>query len=750
MNPTRNASTVRKETGFFSTYQKLIFTGILCSSLFLISGKGPGEDEPTSKKKQKVFTVTTQEISTKPISPLLYGNFIELGYGVQVEPMWGEMFFNRSFEKFPRYHDINKHWFDLFYDEKDISKGYERDWSKFDWYHSGYEHNAWFAAPGNPGKASVIDDTSTFFIRTTPQRQIELLLEVGGSGNGKQFLKVVNRESTQWGAVAQEGKLLRKGETYRFRGMMKSEKGTMDAEVRLYPQGKWDKPIATFPLKNLGNAFAEQTFSFKNTGYDGYATFSLWTPPQTTVSIDDFSLMPVSNYYGWRKEVVETFKKLKPGAVRFPGGCFASFYDWRDGIGSYSERKPVDSYFWGGQNANDVGTAEFAMLCKASGAEMQMCVNVYHPSKRKFDIDFPDGQGPHGYNFPQFMSLTEGAKSAAEWVAYCNLPVGKHPMADLRAKHGYPEPFGVKFWELDNEVHRWFEAEDYALAAVTYAKAMKAIDPTIQIGLSSYGGRPGKPDYHELTDKMLEIAGPYVDFLADRGDADTLSARILGRVRTYNKANNTKIQYCDTEWLAYNTEEKRDSYNMAQSKNGVTKSYTFSKWLYGLNLLRNFMAFQRLGEDMLFVNFNNLANTHSQSAIETPKEGAYLTASGRAMELLANSPAAWVLKMDNYTPKMQDEYQVQAAWDQSRKKLVLYICNRTAEVQESTFDLSGLKKAFSKSGITQLNATGPVVMNTLSQPNAIKRTVKNAKASLTNGQYTVQAPAYSFTEIVLE
>ena len=50
------------------------------------------------------------------------------------------------------------------------------------------------------------------------------------------------------------------------------------------------------------------------------------------------------------------------------------------------------------------------------------------------------------------MSTFEGAKSAAEWVAYCNLPEGTHPMADLRAKHGYTEPFGVKYWELDNEL----------------------------------------------------------------------------------------------------------------------------------------------------------------------------------------------------------------------------------------------------------------------------------------------------------
>ncbi len=696
------------------------------------------------------FNVTAEPISTEPISPLLYGNFIELGYGLQVEAMWSEMFFNRSFEPFKPYKTINKLWYDLYYDEKDLSKGYEKDWSKFDWYHSGYQHNAWFAAPGEGNNPSFIEDSSTFFITTTPLRKVVLTPEKGGSGHGRQCLKVTNNETTEWGAVAQEGKLFRKGESYTFRGMIKATK-TLNAEVRFYPQGKWDKPIATLPLTNIDTAYAEHTFTYTNNNYDSYVTFSLWIPAQSAVWIDDFSLLPASNYHGWRKDVVDVFKQLQPKVVRFPGGCFASFYDWKDGIGSHSKRVPSDSYFWGGQNYNDVGTAEFAMLCKAAGAQMSMCVNVYHPSKRKFEIDFPDWQVAHGYDFPKFMSLNEGAQRAAQWVAYCNLPAGKDSMANLRASHGYKEPFGVKFWELDNEVPRWFEAADYAWATVVYSKAMKAVDPTIQIGMSSYGERTGKIPFHQNIDSMLEIAGPYIDFLADRGDADSVSRYMLAKVRAYNKKHGTHIKYCDTEWLAYNTENKRDAYNMQSRKEGeVTKSYAFSKWLYGINLLKNFMSFQQLGDDMMFVNFNNLANTHSQSAMETPKEGAYLTASGKALQLLSNSPAAWVLKIDNYHPSQKDEYQAEAAWNMDKNKLVLYVCNRTNAAKQSAFDVSDLSKKFTNITVHQLHADSPVAMNTLQHPDAIRSTISKGKAVIKNGVYTVSSPAYSFTEIILE
>jgi hypothetical protein len=302
--------------------------------------------EQVSAGKQ-VFRVTKREIACSPVSSLLYGNFIELGYGIQVESMWSGMFFNRSIENFMPYRMINKLWYDLVYDEKDPSKGYEKDWSKFDWYHSGYEHNSWYAAPGMAPKPSLIDDSSTFIVTTTPFRNVILAAVKGGSGHGGQCLRVTNNEDQQWAAVAQDGKLFRKGETYDFRGMMRSLSGAKEAEVRIYPQGKWDKTIVTLPVKNITDSFSVHTFSYRNDDFDGYVTFSLWIPSKSSILIDDFSMKPVTNYFGWRKDAVDVFKQLSPKVVRFPGGCFASFYDWKEGIGPYSQRIPRDSYFWG-------------------------------------------------------------------------------------------------------------------------------------------------------------------------------------------------------------------------------------------------------------------------------------------------------------------------------------------------------------------------------------------------------------------
>ena len=85
----------------------------------------------TSQRDKNPFIVTTEEYSQNPLSPILYGNFIELGYGLQVEAMYGEMLFNRSFEHFLPYRDINKSWYDLYYDDTDRSEESCRSGSVF-------------------------------------------------------------------------------------------------------------------------------------------------------------------------------------------------------------------------------------------------------------------------------------------------------------------------------------------------------------------------------------------------------------------------------------------------------------------------------------------------------------------------------------------------------------------------------------------------------------------------------------------
>ena len=692
------------------------------------------------------FILTNTVINEKPASELLYGNFIELGYGLQVEAMWGEMFFNRSFEKFSPYSGVNIAWFDLWKDPKDHSMGYETDWRKFDWYHSGYEHNSWFAAPGFEGEFHI-DDKSTFIINESPESGAAIQLMPGGM-HGETFLRIENNGKHIKSGLGQMGKYFMEGKSYKFSGYFKNVKNAGNAVVEFYPEGDWENPLLTFALDEIGDDFTFKEFDFVS-NYTGRATFTLWTNSGSVMDVDAFSLMPKDTVGGWRREVIEEAKKLNATVIRWPGGCFASFYDWHNGVGPQNSRIPEPSYFWGGFNYNDVGTLELDALTRSIGAESMVCVNMYHPKKSNYI---------HGHDFSQFTDIEKGAKEAADWVAYCNAPV-THPMGKLRAEHGRPEPLGIRFWELDNETMRWFSLLEYAEAVKTYSIAMKAVDPTIRIGMVSYAWEvegiftknARKLDnevYTEMMKQALEIAGPYIDFFADRDrtiDDGNLILK-LGLLKDYNDKHGSDIRYCNTEWLAYSTVS--DDFNRSLNEVRFTPSYLFSKWEYAMNIFRSHMMWQRAGGDIIFVNFNNFANTHSQCVIDTPKDTAFLTAAGKALSFMAQNPPAWLLRFENHIPRRMDDFQVQAGWDIHRKSLVLYVFNHTEEAKTLEFDISCLGKKFCSAEISTIYADHLHVMNSVTDPHGILEEKAGLNSGIT-GSLELGIRKHSFTRIVL-
>jgi len=708
----------------------------------------PPAGKPVSPLPASHFKVTAESLVSKPVSPLLASHFVELGYGFQVEPMMAGMLFNRSFEPYMPYRDNSLTWFGLWRDENDHSKGYQTDWREMSWYHSGYEHNSWFAAPGGEGPFSI-DRKSTFFLLRSPVRnvRIELLRGPGEVRHGLQSVRLINDDPAEWGALAQEGKYLRKGETYNFRGLLRTDGRPVDAEIRFYPRGQWRNPIAVSKLANIGASFSLKTATFRNDTFEGYATFSLWIPPGASVVADDFSLLPASNFHNWREDVVRTIETLKPKLFRFPGGCFASFYDWRNGIGPHAQRPPAASYFWGGMNYNELGTDEFGAMSKRAGAEMMFAVNLYHPRKKDYLLTVPNRppeNSTHSFDMSKFTDLDKGAKEAADWVAYCNLPAGAHPMADLRAKNGNAQPWGVKYWELDNETYRWFTADEYAKAAVIYARAMKSVDPAIKIGIVTYGR------FRPQVAALLDAAGREIDFLADRTDSEEGLDTILKIMRDYNARSGRRLFYANTEWLPRETIERQRADNAIIGIGRAELWDRMSRWRTGMVVLSNMMSWQRRGGDVAWVNFNNLSNTHAQSAIETPKEGAFPTACGVAMAAIAASPAAWPLRIEGHENQVADEFQVQAAWDLARKRLVLYVFNRTAARREALFDLSELRREFGRETISTTTADGPQARNTLEQPGAVRRQTHPVSSIKVRDEYRAAANPWSFVEIVLE
>ena len=131
----------------------------------------------------------------------------------------------------------------------------------------------------------------------------------------------------------------------------------------------------------------------------------------------------IPNIRGFRDDVVGALKDMKIPVLRWPGGCFADTYHWKDGIGPREERPSIINVHWGGVTEyNSFGTHEFLDFCELIGAEPYININV--------------GSGT--------------VQEASEWVEYVNSS-NKSPMTDLRKKNGRQEPWNVKYWGIGNE-----------------------------------------------------------------------------------------------------------------------------------------------------------------------------------------------------------------------------------------------------------------------------------------------------------
>ncbi len=132
---------------------------------------------------------------------------------------------------------------------------------------------------------------------------------------------------------------------------------------------------------------------------------------------------PISNVNGIRADVAEAMRRIGVPVLRWPGGCFADEYHWRDGIGAKSERPRMVNTHWGGVvEDNSFGTHEFLELCRQVGCEPYINANL--------------GSGT--------------VREMSEWVEYLNSE-GDSTVANERRRNGHDEPFGVKFWGVGNE-----------------------------------------------------------------------------------------------------------------------------------------------------------------------------------------------------------------------------------------------------------------------------------------------------------
>ncbi|MEV0643913.1 alpha-N-arabinofuranosidase [Phytomonospora sp. NPDC050363] len=215
---------------------------------------------------------------------------------------------------------------------------------------------------------------------------------------------------------------------------------------------------------------------------------------------------PTADTDGLRTDVLDLIRELGPTMLRYPGGNFVSGYDWEDGVGPKDERPRRLDLAWRTVETNQFGLGEFIRLCRATGTEPMMALNLG----------------------------TRGVAEAIALAEYCNIPGGT-ARSELRRAHGDAEPYGIGLWCLGNELDGPWQignktAEEYGRLADQTARALKMIDPGLELVACGSSGR-SMPTFGQWEATVLEHAYESVEFISAHayyeetdGDVDSFLA----------------------------------------------------------------------------------------------------------------------------------------------------------------------------------------------------------------------------------
>jgi len=446
----------------------------------------------------------------------------------------------------------------------------------------------------------------------------------------------------------------------------------------------------------------------------------------------------IPNKNGIRLDVIEALKKLKIPVLRWPGGCFADTYHWKDGIGPKNERPSMLNVWWGNvKEDNSFGTNEFLNMCEVLGAEPYLSGNV-------------------GSGTPQELS---------DWVKYTTHPNGSSPMPELRAKYGRPDPWKVKYWGLGNEA--WgcggnMTAAHYADVYRQYATFMNNGD-----GIYRIASGASDDDYNwtevlmkNLPANLFDALGLHhyavIDWNKKSSSTDfsereyfTTMQRALFMEELIAKHSAIMDRYDPKKRKALAVDEWGGWYDVVQGTNGA--------FLFQQNTMRDAMIagctlniFNNHCDRVKMANLAQIINV-LQAVILTEGEKMIVTPTYHVMEMYNVHQGAVMLPVTVASNKyvldkdMLDAVSVSASRDNSGTVHISLVNIDARNEQEVKIDLQGL---------SENTVTGRILRsdklqdhNTFDDPQKIKPAAF-AGASLNGNSLAVKMPPFSV--VVLE
>ena len=457
---------------------------------------------------------------------------------------------------------------------------------------------------------------------------------------------------------------------------------------------------------------------------------------------------PLADDRGFRLDVLEAVRPLRVPVLRWPGGNFVSGYHWLDGVGPKPNRPRRSELAWYAEESNRFGTDEFIAYCREIDAEPFICVNM--------------GSG----------TMDE----AQAWVEYCN-GTGNTSWANLRRKHGHPEPYRVRYWGLGNEMYgSWqignLNAHDYVKKARGFATVMKRTDPSIELiscgqnGWSEWdevvlGGLAEMVDHHSIhlyTGCDDHYATVFQSHHAER--AIRICAALIERVR-YAQRVAHPIHIAFDEWnVWWRTRSHADRVG------GVEERYTLTDALAVAGYLNGFIRHCR---EVRIANFAQLVN--AIAPVFTSPTGLFLQTIYHPLRLYAEHTRELALDVhvegETYDlPALQEVraatagalpgrlhhvadlgpftlLDASATCDTAGRELTVAVVNRDRDRDHAaTLDLGGVEVA-GEVAVTEVNGPDVGAINSFDAPRLVD--AHDRKVTLRGARPEYRFPAHSLT-----
>jgi alpha-N-arabinofuranosidase len=459
--------------------------------------------------------------------------------------------------------------------------------------------------------------------------------------------------------------------------------------VRLHHEGKLLACCQFQPTKEWNKYRARLV----PTETDTSATLSISFGGPAMLWLDNASLMPEDNVGGWRRDVVEAARALKPGVIRFGGSALdepsLGDFSWKDTVGDPDHRKPFRA--WGGLQPTGPGLEEIVQFCCLVEAEPLICVRF---TKRA----------------PQ---------DAAEQVQYFNGSVDT-PMGKWRAKNGHAEPYHIKYWQVGNERG----GKDYEAKLAAFCKAMKDADPSITL-LSSYP-----------SDGVLREAGDLLSYVCPHQYNCANLAECQHELDATRKLIGDKpIKVAVTEW------------NTTAGDWGTRRAMLWTLQ-NALACSRYHNLLHRQADLVDIANRSNLTNSFCSGIIQTDNHRLYKTPTFYAQQLYATLAGNRPLKLESSLPPhvMPD---ISATLSADGKTVTLFAVNATLEDITRPIDLTAFGDQAQEVTVWTLadkkQMGEPDVTNSFAEPERIEPVGSTFKT--TSGKFEFRFPALSVTVI---